>query len=263
MSVAEISVVRPRSMRRHVDLIAHLVLRQFRLRYSRSVLGWIWSLIQPLTRLAVFTFTFKVILNSSVKDFPEFFFSGLLTWTLFSAGLMSATLSPIAQRELMLKPGFPRAAVPVIAVAVDLLDYVITLPILLIFLAVKGNWPSTALLTLPLLVMLEVAFTVGVGYVLAAANTYVRDVRLVVELTLLLGFYITPVFYDASSVPARYRWLVDVNPVAIMVRTQREVFRGTLPSLGSFLTVGILSLGSLTAGLLVFRVAGPNLGDEL
>ena len=263
MTATRIGTESRRSLWLHAGLVGHLVLREFRLRYTRSALGWIWSLIQPLARLAVFTFTFKVILNSSVKDFPEFFFSGLLTWTLFSAGLMSATLSPLTQRELMVKPGFSRFAVPLVALSVDLLDYLITLPILIAFLAIRGSAPSLTLLALPALVLLEIAFTIGVGYVLAAANTYMRDVRLIVELLLLLGFYVTPVFYERSSVPEGYRWLVDFNPVAKMIATQRGVFRGTLPTFGAAVSMTVVSMAALVIGVLVFRKAGPNLADEL
>lgn len=251
-------------IRRQVDLGCHLVLRQFRLRYSRSVLGWVWSLIQPLARLAVFTFTFKTILKSNVENFPQFFFCSLLAWTLFSSGLMSATLSPVMQRELLVKPGFPRFMVPLIAVAVDAVDYLITLPILLGFLALRGQWPSPALLTLPVFLLLEIAFSVGIGYALAAANAYVRDVRLLVELALLLLFYVTPVFYEAKSVPAQYRWIIDINPVAKILEAQRAVLlHATLPPMGTVVSLVVTATASLVFGLFVFRLASPNLADEI
>ena len=252
------------SIRQQVDLGCHLVLRQFRLRYSRSIIGWVWSVIQPLARLAVFTFTFKIILKSKVDNFPEFFFCSLLAWTLFSIGLMSATLSPVMQRELLVKPGFPRFMVPLIAVSVDALDYVITLPILLGFLALRGHWPAPAILTLPVFVLLELAFTVGIGYALAAANAYVRDVRLLVELALLLLFYVTPVFYEASSVPAKYRWIIDLNPVAKILESQRAVLlHGSLPPLGTVVSLVVTATVSLAFGLFVFGLASPNLADEV
>ena len=252
------------AVRRHFDLVMHLVLRQFRLRYRRSILGWIWSMIQPLARLAVFTFTFRIILRSSVKDFPQFFFCSLLAWTLFSAGLLSATLSPITQRELLVKPGFPRALVPLIASLVDLLDYLITLPILIGFLMINGNWPAPVALTLPFFLALEMAFTIGIGYALAAANAYVRDVKLLVELALLLLFYVSPVFYEASSVPPRYRWIIDLNPIAKILDSQRDLLLyGRFPPAETIVSLVVTSALSLAFGLVVFRVASPNLADEI
>ena len=112
--------------------------------------------------------------------------------------------------------------------------------------------------------LLELAFTVGIGYTLAAANAYVRDVRLLVELALLLLFYVTPVFYEASSVPVKYRWIIDLNPVAKILESQRAVLlRGTLPPIGTVVSLVVTATVSLAFGLAVFSLASPNLADEV
>jgi lipopolysaccharide transport system permease protein len=181
----------------------------------------------------------------------------------FATGVASATTSAIDRRDLLFRPNLPRAAVPVVSVLTDGLDYLAALPVLTVFLLAGPGIPATAAF-LPILMGVQLMLTLGIGYALCSANVYFRDVRLFVDIALLLGFYITPVFYRASSVPDSYQWVLEVNPVARLIAAYRDVLvEGTLPHAGPFLALVAVSAAVLAAGYLTYRAACPAFVDEL
>ena len=124
----------PAGWRYSWDLVTHLVAREFRLRYRQALLGWLWAVGTPLTRLVILTYLFTQVLPLGIENYPVFVFTGLVAWQWFSGGLTSATTSAVDRRDLLFRPGLPRTAVPVVSVLTDGLDYLAALPVLFIFL---------------------------------------------------------------------------------------------------------------------------------
>lgn len=246
-----------------LDLVAHLVQREFQIRYRRSVLGGLWAVAQPLTRLVVLSFLFTRILPLGIEDYTAFLFVGLTAWLWFSSGVVSGCASPVERRELILRPGLPRGLVPVVAVLSSGLDYLAALPVLLAYLALTGLLGPTALL-LPLALAIQLSLMLGLAFALAAANVFVRDVRIVTEVAMLLGFYVSPVFFDAASVPDEYSLLVTLNPVAQLLELQRALLvDGTIPGPGQWLgTAAVCTVAGLL-GYLCYHRASPHFADEL
>lgn len=245
------------------DLITHLVGREFRLRYRRTIFGWLWAMGYPLARLFVFAFLFTRILPLGIENYAVFAFTGIIAWGWFSSGIASATSSAIDRRDLLLRPGLPRAAVPVISVLTDGLDFLAALPVLAVFLLFEDGIPLTAML-LPAVMVVQLLFTLGLSLPLCAANVYLRDVRLLVDVVLLLGFYLTPVFYDAKSVPVAYRFILDVNPVAHLLAAYRDILiAGKVPPLAPFLVLTVIGAAVCATGYLIYRRASPSFVDEL
>jgi lipopolysaccharide transport system permease protein len=252
-----------RSWLHGAELVIHLVGREFHIRYRRAYLGWLWALAQPLARLLVLTIVFTRILPLGIPNYAVFLFTGLIAWTWFAAGVSSATTSAIDRRDLLLRPNVPRAAVPVVSVLTDGLDYAAALPVLAAFLIIEGGIPVTAL-ALPLLLAIQLLLTIGLGYALCAANVYLRDVRIVVEVALLLGFYLTPVFYDAESVPAGYRFLLQLNPMARLLNAYRDILvEGRLPEPGPLFVLLASCTAIFVAGYSIYRRTSPAFVDEL
>ena len=250
-------------MRYSWDLVTHLVGREFRLRYRQALLGWAWAVGSPLARLVVLTYVFTRVLPLEVDNYAVFVFTGLIGWQWFSGGISSATTSAVDRKDLLFRPGVPRAAVPVIGVLTDGLDYLAALPVLTIFLILGDGVPLTALV-LPLILMVQFLLTTGLGFVLCAANVYLRDINLFVGVATLLGWYVTPVFYPASTVPERFRILLQLNPMAHILEAQRMVvIEGRLPDFDSFSILTIVSGMTFVAGYLVYRRWSPLFVDEL
>ena len=143
--------------------------REFKLRYRRSVLGWLWAFVQPLTRLAILTFVFTQVIPLGIDNYPVFLFSGIIAWTWFSNGIVSATASPLALRYLLFQP-VRRFIVPTVSVASDSIDFVLALPVLLGFAAVAGGQLGWNLLFLPVIMTVQFALVVGLGAILATAH---------------------------------------------------------------------------------------------
>jgi homopolymeric O-antigen transport system permease protein len=253
----------PARLRYSWDLVIHLVGREFRLRYRRAVLGWFWAIGSPLARLAILTYVFTRVLPLGIDNYPVFAFTGLIAWQWFAGGITSATTSAVDRRDLLFRPGLPRATVPIVSVLTDGLDYIAALPVLLIFLVVGDGIPLSAL-ALPALLFVQFLLIVGLGFALCAANVYVRDVNLFVGLATLLGWYLTPVFYPASAVPENYRFVLELNPMAHLLAAYRAVLiEGHLPDSGSFLALTFTCSLVFIAGYLIYQRASPVFVDEL
>jgi lipopolysaccharide transport system permease protein len=261
-STQDLAPDRPR-VRYSWDLVAHLVGREFRLRYRRAFLGWLWAIGSPLARLAILTYVFTRVLPLGIDNYPVFAFTGLIAWQWFAGGISSATTSAVDRRDLLFRPGLPRGAVPVVSVLTDGLDYIAALPVLLVFMLVGDGVPLTAL-ALPVVLFVQFLLTVGMGFALCTANVYVRDVNLFVGMTTLLGWYVTPVFYPPSEVPENYRFVLQLNPMAHLLDAYRAVLiEGRLPGLGTSIVLFTACSLIFAAGYLVYRRASPLFVDEL
>src|SRR5918912_3776071 len=117
------------------ELIVHLTRRELSLTYRDTLLGWTWPLARQLIQLAVLVFVFSKVLNLGIKDYPAFVFSGLIAWTWFSSGILAAARSVLGNRHFAMRPGFPTAVLPIIAISVALFDAIIALPLLLLLVA--------------------------------------------------------------------------------------------------------------------------------
>ncbi len=187
------------------DLIWHLVKRDFSLRFKRSTLGVLWSLVLPLAQLLVLVFLFNKVVPLNIDGYPAFVFSALLPWTWFSSCLSAAGTLFISNRDLIRRPSFEPYLIVIVNTISNLLIYLVALPILFIVLAWEGRGITPILLTLPLLSLIQGILTVGLGIMIATLNVFYRDVQQIVGVAIMLLFYMTPVFYSSDSVSENYR----------------------------------------------------------
>jgi lipopolysaccharide transport system permease protein len=140
-------------------------------------------------------------------------------------------------------PGFPVAILPVATVASNLINFLLTLPILLVFLLMSNHYPTVSWLALPLIVAVQFAFTIAFAYLFAACHVPFRDTQHVLGIVLTLGFYLAPTFYDPKVIPAEYQKLYDLNPMVHILNAYRSIFlRGTLPAVLPLLLIAVVSL---------------------
>jgi lipopolysaccharide transport system permease protein len=261
------AVVMPARVRRIVylrDLLRELVGRDMKLRYKRSTLGILWSLVNPLAQMLIFTFLFHRVLPLGIDNYPVFVFSGLLAWAWFQTSISQATVAITGNRELIGQPGFPAAILPAVTVTTNLTHFLLELPVLLVFMAFGGGALSLALLVLPVLIALQFLLTLSLAYLVATFNVAFRDTQHLIALLLLLLFYLTPVFYDASNIPEEYRLIYFLNPLAHLVEAYRAVFlRGELPDPVAVLALAALSTLLLWVGHRTFTRASYRFVEEL
>jgi lipopolysaccharide transport system permease protein len=204
-------------------------LRQIRLRYSGSVLGLGWSQIAALAQVGILMFVFGRVVRLGIPDYPAFVLVGTIPWLWLVGGISGAAESIVSGRDLVRKPGFPAAVLPLVAVGTALINFLLTIPITLVTVGlVTGRVPATACL-LPVLMATQLLVMLGPAYLVAALNVFLRDTAHLVAIVLGLLFYATPVFY--AHVPRRYDLIVTLNPVAHLLAAYRQILLyGTLPS---------------------------------
>jgi lipopolysaccharide transport system permease protein len=246
------------------DLIREMVVRDIKLRYKRSVLGIAWSLLNPLAQLLVFTFIFRQALSLDVPNYPLFVFTGALTWGWFQAGLVLAAGAITDNRELIKRPGFPTAILPVVTVTSQLIHFLLALPVLLLFVVLGGGRLTAAVSMLPVIIALQFLLTLSLGYLVATFQVTFRDTQHLLGVFLMLLFYLTPIFYDADIIPVAYRSLYNLNPMVHLLAAYRAIFvKGDLPHLPTLLALGVFCGGLLWFGHKVFTRASYHFVEEL
>lgn len=247
-----------------LDLLGELVLRDMRLRYKRSLLGMAWSLLNPLLQLLVFSLIFGWVLPLNIPRFPQFLFVGLLAWNWFQSALLEATGAIVDNRDLVRRPGFPTAILPLVPVTTNFIHLLIALPVLLIFLWAGGVRITWLALALPLGLAVQFLLTLGLAYMVAALYVRFRDTRYLLGIALLLGFYLSPVFYDPASIPPAYQALYRLNPLVTLIETYRHLLmQGQPPQFGGLLALALLGAGLLWLGMRFFARMSVTFVEEL
>ena len=236
------------------DLVWCLVVRELRVRYRRSTLGLLWSMLLPLLNMLVFTAVFSAAFGLGRKDYAVYALTGILFWNFLQQSVVASMNSLRRNAAILKKLPVPRAVFPtaaVLAAAVNLALAVI--PLLAILLA-TGHPMRPALLFLPVALVLATLLALGMGLLLSPLAIFFTDVVELVTVMFTLLMYLTPVFYPTTIVPEKFRWVIQLNPVRPILDVFRDpVYRGTLPSAGDVLLASVVALVALGVGVAVFR----------
>lgn len=243
---------------RYGELTWNFVKRDLAARYKGSAIGLLWSLIHPLIMLALYTFVFSTIMKVRVGaqegtgSFAIYLFCGLLPWNAFAEPLHRSTGIVLEHSNLIKRMVFPAQILPLCTVIASVVNQLIGLGILFSVLLLSGHPFSLLILILPLLLLLQIAFTVGLAWIIAATTVFIRDLGQMTGIALTLWMFLTPVFYPTTLVPDRWRILLHLNPMHTIIEAYRTIIlKGQLPAMES---VAFLILATLTTCLVGYRV---------
>lgn len=252
----------------HRSLIWRFVVRDLQARYRGSIGGGVWSVVQPLILLVLFNFVFAEILKVrlgpevGIASFPLFLFCGILPWQALQESLVRSASTLLEHSSLIKRTLFPVEVLPVTLAASGIVTQMIGTAILVAALLLTGHGLGVAALALPILVALQFVLMVGLGWILASLNVFVRDIGQVLGLILTLWVFLTPIFYPPSLYPERFAFLVALNPLALLVEGYRDILlRGVIPPVATFLTLGFLGAATYMAGHWVFARLRPGFPD--
>ena len=246
------------------ELLRTLVDRDMKLMYKRSALGVVWTLINPLLQMLVFVFVFQVIIKIDIPQYASYVFTGLLAWNWFQNCLFQATGIIINSRPLIRQPGFPTAILPLVIVTTGLIHFVLALPILLVFLLIDGVKLTPLILVLPLLQVLQFALTVTFAYFLAALNVTFRDTQHTLGVLLQFLFYLTPVFYELTSIPGQYWQIYGLNPLVHIITCYRQILIwGVQPDWLAMIIIAGITLVLLPIGYRLFKHQSLRFVEEI
>ena len=210
------------------ELLYSLVARDIKVRYRQTLVGVGWAVLQPLLTMVVLTVVFgsAARMPSDGVPYPLFAYAGLLAWTFFANAVFTSSNSLAGNGPLISKVYFPRLIIPIAAVAARLVDFAIAFVLLLGLMAWYRAGFTPQLWAVPFLVLLSVMLALACGLWLSALNVKYRDVNVALPHVLQFVMFATPVFYSSSMLPARWRWMATLNPLAVLIDGYRAAFFG-------------------------------------
>jgi len=241
-------------------LIKHMTWRSLASRYRGSALGFLWTLVNPIMLMFVYTFVFKIVFGQSVAGVPyqAYLMTGILAWNFFSTAAIQASVSLVSGASLVNKSTFPRIVLPVSAVLANAVNYLVALPLLFAFIVISGVSVTTSILLLPCAFLLLTIIAIGLGALLASLMPFFQDLQHLIEVFFTMWLFLTPIVYDINLIPEVWRPWYSLNPMVGIVEFIHTVFLGLPLHQGSLLISVVGSLGVLLIGLLVFRRLAPH-----
>ena len=257
------------------ELLVNLTVRDLKVRYKNSALGVAWSLLNPILMMLVFTLVYTVMLGqSNRRDYAAFVLCGLLPWNFFSGSIMGGVGSVVNNGYLIKKVYFPRAVLPTSIILSNLVNFLVALPVYFGLAWLLGVRFTPYVLFLPLVVLVEMIFILGMSLLLSALNVFYRDVQQIMEVVILAWFFLTPVIWDVNILPAsRVIMGVDVpvqrltyilNPMASIIAAYRDIlYYGQSIGWDFFLRTAITVVVVLLFGFFIFNRLKGRFAEEV
>jgi ABC-type polysaccharide/polyol phosphate export permease len=246
------------------ELLKTNIKKEVRGKYKGSWLGVLWTFLNPLLMLAVYAFVFPYILRVQVDNYTIFMIVALIPWNFFTTAIQSGTGCVVANGNILKKVYFPREIIPISITTSQLVNFLITCIIMFVFILFSGVGFSLHILLMPLLIIIQYIITLALTFILSAITVFVRDVDHFVSVFLTLGFYATPIVYQANMLPDKFQWALKINPMAQLVEAYRSIlYYHQMPD---FVMIGIwavLSLVLLVVGYMIFKKLEKSFVEEL
>ena len=241
-----------------------LIARELKVRYRGAALGFLWSILNPLVFTGVYVLVFSVYLRIDVDNYPAFVLCGLLPWTWFAASLTEGTRSIIDNRALVKRLPMPSAIFPLVSIGSNLAHFLLSMPVLIVWLLAFGVGLSWRLLLFPVVLLVQFLLTFGLALACASLAVRFRDLLQIVPNLLTLWFFITPVFYPEHMVPPPFRGLLLLNPMAPLITCYQDIlYHRRAPDLLPFAFLLVLGIAALAAGSLVFEARRELFVEEV
>lgn len=250
------------------ELLKSNVKKDIRGKYKGSFLGILWSFVSPLLMTLVYAIVFPFLMRGSQYDsYTTFLIVGILPWTWFTTAIAQGTYCIIGNGGILKKVYFPREILPISVVTSGMINYLIQCLIILIFILVNHRPITIYILLLPLIMLAQYLFTLGIIFITSAINVYVRDFEYIINFIIQLLFYATPILYEMSmfaGAPKIIYTLMQINPMAIIITSYRDIFYwGNMPQIELLIFVIIASCILCFIGLLIFRKLSKGFAEEI
>lgn len=235
------------------DLLKELVIRDIKIKYKRSILGLLWTLLNPILTMIVMTIVFSTLFRYDIENFPIYLITGQIMFNFFSESTNMAMGSIIGNASLIKKVYIPKYIFPVSKVISSFVNLIFASIAVIILMFIMDIKITAAILFVPIVFIYILIFSIGIGLLLSSINVYFRDTQHLYGVLLTVWVYLTPIFYPVSIIPENFKWMIDINPLYYMVNYFREcVLYGNIPSIELNMICILVSISSLLIGLIVF-----------
>lgn len=238
--------------------------KEFRGKYKKSVLGILWSFLNPLCQLLIYALVFPFILRVDVENYTMFLVVTLIPWSFFNMTVIQSAASVVANGGIIKKVYFPREILPLSVATSNLINFFITGSLVIIALLLSGIGLGKAFLVLPLVILIQYIFQLGLSFILSSITVFVRDVEYIINLLIMLMFYMCPIVYSADMIPDKFLPLFQLNPMFHIINFYREIlYYQRIPNFLNLLIMFIISITFLMLGYSVFKKLEKRFAEEL
>lgn len=247
------------------EMIFSLVKRDLKGRYKGSVLGFLWTFLNPLFQLVVYTMVFSVIMKTGIKDYYLYLFVALIPWIFFSTCLTGGSNCILAQQDMVKKIYFPREVLPVAYVTSQFVNMLLSfLVIFAVLVSVNYTLNLQAILYLPLIMAIEYILSLGLTMLMGALTVYLRDLEYILGILAMAWQFLTPVMYSMEQVPEEIQWAFTLNPMTYIITSYRDIlYYAKLPKMETLLSAVIFGAAVLAIGWIVFIRLQKSFVEEL
>lgn len=246
------------------EMLISTVKKDLRSRYRGSFLGFLWTFINPLFQLLIYSVVFPFLLRIQTENYPMYVFAGLLPWIYFTSSVQISSTCIVANANLVKKIYFPRMILPISVSCVGLINYFFGLCVTIPALIITGVRITPWIALLPVIMLVQFLFTTGLCLALSALYVRFRDLEHIVGILLTAWFYVTPIVYDAAAFPENIRKILALNPMTQFVDAYRAVMLyGTAPGKLGFPILVALSVAVFFAGAFIFSKLQKDFAEEL
>ncbi|MFP2963978.1 ABC transporter permease [Myxococcus sp. 1LA] len=255
-----------RELYQYRGLLISLVQRELKARYRGSFLGFLWTFLNPTLHMLVYVLLFTVVMKQNIPNFPFFMFTGLLPWIWFSTSVGGGASAISDRRDLLTKVRFPAQVLPTSVVVTNLCNFVLSMPLMLAMGIAYGQWPTWHVVIFPVVVLIQLTFTLALTYILAAINVTFRDLQHIVSNLLTLWFFATPVLYPLSTIQDEgiRTLLTALNPmVSLMTAYQAIFYEHRLPDSGPLLALAAVSVVLLWGASSIFEARREEFAESI
>lgn len=245
------------------ELFKSNIKKEIRGKYKGSFLGVLWSFVNPLLMTLVYAIVFPFILRNGPDHYVTFIVLGIIPWNFFTTAMSLGTVTVLANAPIIKKVYFPREILPISVATSALINFFISVPIMIVFVICSGIGLTPLVLLLPLIAIVQYIFVLGIIFITSAVNVYVRDAEYIVNFIISMLFYATPILYSPELFGDK-AWILKLNPLTTIITSYRDIlYYGTLPNMESLSIVFAGSLGLLFIGYNIFKKLSKGFAEEV
>lgn len=245
-------------------MLSSLVKKDLKTRYKGSVLGFLWTFLNPLFQLLVYSLLFSVIMRSGIENYAMFLFVALVPWIFLSSAIAEGSRCIIASAGLIQKIYFPRIILPISTVCSTFMNMVFSFIVVFIALFLTGVGVSAAALLLPVVMVVEFIFVLGIVLIASALNVYFRDLEYILGIITMAWMYLTPILYSVDQVPEQIAAFLYFNPMTGVILAYRDIlFYQQMPNLETLLSAVLFAAVAIILGVFLFQRLQKRFAEEL
>ena len=246
------------------ELLKTSVKKDVRGKYKKSVLGILWSFLNPLLQIAVYALVFPLIAKSDEVNYTVFVCCGLIPWTFFSTAISRASFTMVENGNIIKKVFFPREILPISVVTSEMVNFVISTLIILAFVLGYGLGITKYVILYPLILLIQYILLIGISFIVSSVTVYLRDLQHFIGVILQLLFYATPIVYSQNVIPQEFKWIIKYNPMTYIINGFRDIFYyQQMPDMLALIKVLAVSIVLCVVGYLLFSKLQKRFAEEL